>query len=209
MSFLEAPAFPACPSFGYSFSPGYSVRIVQMESGRELRNRNWARPLIRVSCTVGPREEEEIYSLLGFWHAVGGTECGFRFRNPADCLSCAIGQTPAATDQPLVSTGDSPAAYQLTKRYTRGARSQDIDIVKPVPGTVIVANQLGELQPPTAYTLDTTTGVLVPNGGFVGVPATWGGEFDLPMRFDSEFPIEIIDQRIQSVTFTLVELRNP
>jgi hypothetical protein len=36
---------------------------------------------------------------------------------------------------------------------------------------------------------------------------TWGGQFDVPVRFDSEFPVEILNLRIQSATFTLRELQ--
>lgn len=206
MDFLETPGFPACPSFGFTARPMYSNRIVRVESGRERRNRVWARPLLMFECSVTD-VEEDIYALLEFWHAVGGTLFGFRFNDPSDNLSCALGGDPAPLDQPLVAIDGSPATWQLVKRYTRGALSQDRDIVKPIAATIRVANELGVEQPGTAWTLDDTTGVITPNGGFSGTPATWGGEFDVPVRFDSEFPIEIIQRRVQSVSFTLAELR--
>ncbi len=209
MDFLESPRFPGCPSFGYRSAPKYSVSVVRTAGGKEYRNANWSRPLLEIVCTVGPRMQDEIEELLEFWHAVGGMAYGFRFKDYADFRSCRLGATPAATDQPLVlaESGSSEDLYQLTKRYTAGVRSQDRDIFKPVPGTVRVANTLGVEQPSSRWTLDTTTGLLSPGGTFVGTPGFWGGEFDVPVRFDSEFDQEIANKAIESVSVVLRELR--
>jgi uncharacterized protein (TIGR02217 family) len=205
MAFLETPDFPACPSFGFVSQPDYNTQIVRLQSGREVRNRLWSRPLNRYTVTVGPRMEAEIYDLTEFWHAVGGQECGFRFKDWADYKSCAINATPAATDQPLVLiTG---LTYQLTKRYIRGARTQDRDIFKPI-SPVMIASGGTPLTVTTDYTVDYATGIVTLTGSQPG-PLTWGGTFDVPVRFESEFPVEIIDKEVQSVSFTLMELRNP
>lgn len=206
MSFLETPTFPGCPSFGFVSQPDYSTQIVRVQSGRELRNRLWARPLNRYTVTVGPRMEAEIYELLEFWHAVGGQECGFRFKDWADYKSCAIHDTPAATDQPLVEDSSSDLSYQLVKRYTKGARTQDRDILKPT--SVMVAHDGTPLTVGVDYTVDLTAGIVYLTAPLSGV-LTWGGEFDVPVRFDSDFPVEIMDKQVQSVSFTLMELRNP
>lgn len=206
MAFLENPVFPGCPSFGYVSRPDYLTSVVRVRSGREQRNRFWSRPLYRVDVTVGPREENEIQELLEFWHAVGGMECGFRFKDWADYKSCRVGQTSAATDQPLVLVDGSPVQYQLTKRYTAGVRTQDRDIYKPVSGTILIADNGTPKTETSDYTVDYATGLVTllfsPAGAL-----TWGGEFDTPMRFDSDFPVELSNHRIQSVSFTLMELR--
>jgi len=51
------------------------------------------------------------------------------------------------------------------------------------------------------------TGVVSFTADQSGAVLTWGGEFDVPVRFDSEFPVELLDQQIQSVTFALMGLR--
>ena len=209
MSFLETPRFPGCPRYGYVSEPMYSVSVIERASGVERRNRNWQYPLTRITITVGPSEggDPAVQELLKFWHAVGGQAYGFRVKDYADYKSCEVGDTPAATDCPLaVVTGASPTEYQLVKRYTYGALSQDRPIYKPVSGTILIADGGIIKTETTHYTVDYTTGrvtlLFTPSGAL-----TWGGEFDLPMRFDGNFPVEIISYRQQSVSFALKEIR--
>jgi uncharacterized protein (TIGR02217 family) len=209
MSFLETPRFPGCPRYGFISEPMYSVTTIERASGVERRNRNWAYPLTRITLTVGPSEggDPAVQELLRFYHAVGGPAYGFRVKDYTDFKSCAVGSTPASTDCPLLAVvGESPAEYQLVKRYTYGVLSQDRPIFKPVSGTILIADG-GTLKTETThYTVDYTTGrvslLFTPAGTL-----TWGGEFDLPMRFDGSFPVEIISHRQQAVSFSLKEIR--
>ena len=50
--------------------------------------------------------------------------------------------------------------------------------------------------------MDYTTGLVTGGGG-----GTASFEFDVPVRFDGQFPVEVVARQIQSVTFALVELR--
>lgn len=204
--FLESPAFPGCPNFGYTSQADFSVSIIRKAGGQEERNANWSRSLQVITVTVGPRMEDEIQELLEFWQAVGGQFCGFRFKDYADFKSGRVGETPTRTDQPLVATTDSPQAYQLTKRYTAGARSQDRAIYKPVQGTILIADNGALKTEGVDYSIDYTTGLVdlafTPAGAL-----TWGGEFDIPVRFASDFPIELVSREIESVQFVLQELR--
>lgn len=208
MSFIEDPPFPQCPSFGYTSSPQYSVSIGESVSGAESRNRNWSRPRLRFDCTVGPRGEEDVQELLEMWHAVGGPECGFRFTDYTDYMSCRTGETPTSTDQPLEILEDSPATYQLSKSYAWGSRRQLRPIFKPVFGTILLSDNGVTKTPVTHYAIDHATGLITLNFTPVG-PLKWGGYFDVPVRFDSEFPVELVDRKIQSVSFALKELRDP
>ena len=197
---LESPRFPGCPSFGYTSEAEYRVVITRRASGVEKRNRSWLRPLVKLTVTVGPRMEAEIQELLEFWHACGGQARAFRMKDWADFKSCQVQLTPSANDQPLVEIPDNPGVFQLTKRYQFGidengdAVYQDRDIYKPVAGTIVLSG---------AGTVDYTDGTVA--GASEGT--TWGGEFDVPCRFDSGFPVEIANQRIESVTFALTEVR--
>jgi uncharacterized protein (TIGR02217 family) len=206
--FLETPRFPACPKYGVMSEPEYSVTIVRTAGGLERRNRNWSRPLTKITITVGPgpRADDEVQELLEFWHAVGGSAIGFRYQDTADYKSCRVGETASSVDQPLTLVAGSPTGYQLTKRYTFGARYQDRPIYKPVQGTILLADN-GTLKTETThYTVDYTTGIV----SLLFTPAgtlTWGGEFDIPCRFDSGFPVEQVSHRIQAVSFALQEIR--
>lgn len=208
MSFLESPSFPQCPSFGYTVRPNYSVTIAQAVSGRERRNRNWARALHSFDCTVGPRAVEDIQEILDFWHALGGPEVGFRFRDYNDYKSCQVQDEPTATDQLLELVADSPGGFQLSKAYSAGVRTQLRPIYKPVAGTIMVADDGVEKDEGSDWQLDYATGVVTLSFVPVG-ELTWGGLFDTPVRFDSEFPVEIVDRAIHSVSFALKELRDP
>jgi uncharacterized protein (TIGR02217 family) len=205
--FLETPRFPSCLSFGFISEPIYSVTVIERASGIESRNRNWSRPLHRYTATLGPRVEADVAEALEFYHAVGARAYGFRFHDYVDYKSCRIDQDVSSTDQPLVLDASvSPEAYQLTKDYTFGSLTQSREIQKPVEGTILIADG-GVLKTETSdYTIDYSTGLVTLNFS-PSTTLTWGGEFDVPVRFDSEFPVEIMSRRIQSASFVLREIR--
>lgn len=117
--------------------------------------------------------------------------------------------TPTPGDQPFTFIPGSPGGYQLVKVYTYGAREQVREIVKPNGATIRVANQLGIEQPTSAWLLDEATGLLQTLGGFSGTPTSWGGEFYVLARFDSELPISIENKQIQAASFAVAEIREP
>jgi uncharacterized protein (TIGR02217 family) len=206
--FIETPRFPSCPKFGHTSFPDYSVTPIRTASGWERRNANWDETLLRFEVTVGPGPDliPEIQELIEFWHAVGGNEIGFRYKDPADYKSCYIGSEAASSDQPLVQiTG---ATYQLTKRYTAGAQTRDRSIKKPVSGTILIEDD-GVLKTETThYTIDYTTGIVT----LLFTPTStgdlaWGGEFDCAVRFDGPLPIQILDAYSHTVTVALGGLR--
>lgn len=208
MSFIETPVFPLCPRLEYTATPQYSVTVSTTVSGRERRNRNWQRPLLIFNINVGPKMDEEIEELLDFWHAMGGVECGFRFKDQTDYKSCRKSQTVSATDQALELIPGSPGGYQLTKTYRAGARATARSILKPVQGTVLIADAGVQKAEGVDWVLDYSTGLLT----LFFTPAgqiTWGGEFDVPVRFDSEFPLESVSHNIERVSLQLRELRDP
>ena len=204
--FLESPPFPGCPSFGFVADPIFDVTITPTASGRERRNGNWSRPLMQYSATVGPRREDEIQLCRDFFMVVRSTEIGFRFMDYQDYKSCYVSETPTAFDQPMVET-DTPGVFQLTRLYdVGGALTQERDVYKPIQGTILVSANGVILTESTHYAIDYTTGLV----DFVGTPSApvkWGGEFHVPARFDSGFPVEILNKKIQSVQFLVRELR--
>lgn len=207
MDFLETPRFPLCPAFGYSAEPRYSVTRIERAGGHDQANLNWSRVKHRYSISIPAREVEAIAEAHEFYHAVAGTAGRFRFQDHADYKSCRVHANPTPLDAPLVLDASvSPALYVLTKRYTIGALSRDREIRKPVAGTIRVADNGVEKVEGVDWTLDPTWGTVeiafVPAGAL-----TWGGEFDTPVRFASEFPVEMVERQIQSVSFMLEECR--
>ena len=134
--------------------------ITRRASGVEKRNRAWAYPLVRLTLTVGPREEGEIQNALRWWHGSSGGAFGFRAKDYSDYLSCDVGQTPSANDQPLLALGGG--VYQLNKRYQVGIDEdsqpvyQDRPIYKPVAGTVLLSG---------GGSVDYTTGLVTGSAG--------------------------------------------
>lgn len=207
MDFLETPRFPTCPAFGYSAEPRYSVTRIQLAGGHERANLNWSRVLHRYTLSIGPRDEDAIAEAHEFYHAVAGMAGRFRFKDHVDFKSCRSPGDPTPVDQPLVFDAEqSPASYVLTKRYTMGALTRDREIRKPIAGTIRVADNGVEKTEGVDWTLDPTFG-LVTLGFSPAGPLTWGGEFDVPVRFVSEFPVEIVERQIQNVSFVLEEVR--
>lgn len=205
------PVFPTCPSFGFTSRPDYSVTIVERASGLRSVNRNWYYPLHTYSAVpIGERAQDDIHKVLKFWHAIGGRAGRFLFFDYVDYKSSVdLDLDPTPTDQPLTEILDSPGGYQLLKLYEDELAlfQQQRLIQKPIPGTVRVANSVGAEQAPGTWTLDYDTGILQIEAGFIGTPATWGGQFYTPVMFETAPEISVTNRRIQQTSFALRELR--
>jgi uncharacterized protein (TIGR02217 family) len=205
-----SPIFPACPTFGFTAEPEYLVKITAREGGYERIDRKWSRPLIKFTgVPLGDQPQREIEAVLTFWHAMGGFSTPFRFKDWTDYKSCALDATPAATDQPIVATTDSPPKLRLVKQYVVGTVIQQREILRPLGASILIANETGAVQPSSAWTLDESTGLLTVGGGFAGVPTAWGGEFFCWVRFNAQLNPAISNNLIQNVTVQLVEKRVP
>jgi uncharacterized protein (TIGR02217 family) len=184
------------------------VKIAAQEGGFERVGRRWTRPLnLFTAVPMGDRDEVTIQRILYFWHAMHGRATTFLFKDWTDYKSCSVDTDITAVDQPLETfvLGDATTAYQLTKVYQVGPITQVREITQPKGDTIIIANATGDAQ--TDFTLDEATGVLKPGGSFSGTPHSWGGEFYVPVRFDSELDMQVVDKEIQTVGFTLREKR--
>lgn len=200
--------FPECPGYGFTAQPQYMVNIIRREGGYERTDSRWSRCLnVYTSVPLGPRDESEIQSILYFWHAMGGRATTFLIKDWADYKSCQTQSDPTALDQPLVPIDleGGGTGYRLVKRYSVGSFTQDREITKPDGATILIANESGTTD--NTWTLDDDNGLIVPGGGFSGTPTSWGGEFLVPVRFNSELELQITDKQIQSVQFTLMEKR--
>lgn len=217
MAFNETEVFEACPKFGISSSPLYSVEVVETAGGEEWRNENWpqSRRLILITIGPGPGGEQEVFDVLRFYQAHGGPTDGFRVLDPTEDRSCFIHTAPSAVDQPLIlnTAGDSPEGYQLAIRYQAGNLDPRYRLIyKPythatLGGIKVADNGVAKVEN-VDYVVDYTTGLVTlnfsPTGG--GANLTWGGCFHVPCRFDGELPVTIVNKRAQSVSFVLKEI---
>jgi len=203
------PVFPYCPSFGFSKRADYSVTIIERESGIRTVNRNWYYPLHSFRAVPYDNLNDNDMSLIQrFWHAVGGQSGQFLFKDYTDFKSTDV---PSATispaDQPLVPTTD-PDVYQLVKVY-RDAEfmfEQQRLIQNPKTGTLRLADDGVELTAGVDYTADYETGLVTFLSSISGA-LTWGGEFYVPVMFESVPEFMITSYRNQQTGFALRELR--
>lgn len=193
--------FPTCPGYGFAAQPQYLVNINPRQGGFERIDRRWTRPLSTYTAlSIGERDEAEIQAILNFWHAMHGRATIFLLKDWADFKSCKVNETATATDQPLVFNVDL-GAYQMYKEYTVGSLTQERPITQPVGSTILVHG--GDNADHTDFTVDENTGLITPDSGWI--PVAWGGEFNVPVRFDSELSISVAEKQIQSVDFSLRE----
>lgn len=156
--------FPSDISAGATGGPGFHTTILTLASGFEQRNIDWSRSRANYDVTQAARTQDQIDALIAFFFARRGRAYGFRFK---DWLDFAAIEQPIATN----INGD----LQLTKIYPDTVNATPRWIAKPVSGTVTFSR--------VGITLDYTTGICT---GTAVAGDTWTGEFDVPVRFDTD-----------------------
>lgn len=161
-----------CVAYGSQFGQEFKTRIVTLKSGFERRNIEWTMPMGKYSVLFQALAPEDHALVRGAHMASMGTAIPFRFKDWTDYT--------AENELIGVATGD-PQTLQLVKNYTFGGMSLQRTIAKPVSGTVTLYSDGVEI----GVSVDTTNGevsFIAP----IGEDITWSGEFDVPVRFDSD-----------------------
>ena len=180
--------FPLPISLGASGGPERRTEIVTLGSGREERNSPWAMSRRRYNAGLGLRKLDDIHELIALFEARRGRLYGFRWRDRADWKSGAPGGAVTPLDQAL-GTGDGECTvFPLVKTYVSGEASYTREIAKPVAGTLRAALDGTEKEEGEDFTLDAATGLVTfAAAPGAGVAVTAGFEFDVPVRFDTDF----------------------
>ncbi len=170
--------FPVSIALGATGGPGWSTVVVVLSGGYEKRNQNWANARGKWDVSTGIKNAADMAIVDAFFRARFGRAVGFRFKDWRDFN---------ATNEVCGGLANGTnTIFQLQKTYTSGPGTSIRTISKPVasPAPQIFVN--GVLQTITTnYTLDTTTGILTMVAPPAYVP-TWTGQFDVPVRFDSD-----------------------
>eukprot|EP00435_Cladocopium_sp_Y103_P076947 s1_g686.t1 len=189
MAFDEVQ-FPLGIAFGSSGGPERRTDIVTLGSGYEERNSPWADSRRRYDAGYGVRSLEDLHTVIAFFEARLGRLHGFRWKDRADHKSGPYGAPVTPTDE-LLGTGDgTSSSFTLKKHYASGGSSYTRSITKPIDDTVRVAVDGVEQTPASDFVLDTTDGQVTFLPGrepASGVSVTAGFEFDVPVRFDTDF----------------------
>lgn len=184
--FLESPSFPLDLAYETEGGPQYLTEVVRFPSAKESRNAVRSMPAYQFDGASGVQTEEDLYQLLTFFHVAGGMHLGFRMRNWADYKSCAPYSTPTALDQTIAAATAGQTLFQLVKRYTWGSSERVVDIIKPVPNSVLIA--VNDVEQESGWTVDTATGLITFGSGLsAGDVVKAGYLFDIPCRFDTDF----------------------
>jgi uncharacterized protein (TIGR02217 family) len=182
--------FPIDISLKSSGGPQRSTEIVSLGSGREERNARWAHSRRRYEAGYGVKNFEVLAAVVAFFEERRGRLFGFRWRDRLDHSSAASGAAPGPLDQ-AIGTGDGTTVRFALARIYGGVHAPYVrPIVKPVPGSVRIAVAGVEVENGTAFTCDTSTGVVTFQPGHMpaaGEAVTAGFLFDVPVRFDTDY----------------------
>ena len=187
MAFHEQ-RFPTGISLNASGGPERRTEIVTLASGHEQRNSPWADSRRRYNAGYGVRSLNDVHAVIAFFEARGGRLHGFRYKDFSDWKSAAPQAALTPLDQVIGTGTGGLLTFQLSKTYVSGAQSYQRAIRKPVAGTVRVALGGVEQTPGSQFSVDSATGIV----SFVaapgpGVSVSAGFEFDVPVRFDTDF----------------------
>ena len=182
---------------GAQGGPMFSTTIMQVDSGQERRNVNWALPLARWDLSYGVRQAVEaggngFAAFRAFFMSRRGRAFGFRFK---DWTDFRLQDDPA--DPLTINFPSQGSAQGISKKYAfegDDATAFHRRITHPVLDTLrFTRTDTGAVVPSTAFEWDEDEyrlNLVAPGIPSIEVAVT--GEFDVPVRFDT-------DQLVQSV----------
>lgn len=189
--------FPLKVSYGSSFGPGFSTHITKLSSAHEQRVGRQETPIHRANAAYAVKSHADLMEVKTFFNARKGALYAFRFRDWQDYTTADDGKSAAAFDDQLIGLGTgSQTQWQLVKRYESGGFTTVYNVRKPTAGTILVGKNGAPMA--SGWSVDPTTGIITFSvAPLLGDTLTWGGEFDIPMRFDRSAD-EWLEARITS-----------
>ena len=183
---------------GASGGPTFATGIITSSSGRETRIQQWSSARMRWDVGYGIQTREDFQEVLAFYYARRGRFKGFRFKDFSDY---------AVDDERFATANGSATLFQLIKTYVDSVEDYVRTITLPVDGTIVITiDGTGEDAVNVNYETGEVTFDVAPSSGSV---LRWSGEFDVPVRFDTDdFELEIIHINAATVpSLPIIELR--
>lgn len=191
--------FPEIIEAGMEGGPSFATDIVESTGGQEGRNARWSMPRYKWQIGTGIRDQSALDVLLAFFLARLGRLHSFRFKDWVDYM---------ATLQ-VLGTGDGTnKVFQLRKGYTSGGVTLWRKITRPVSGTAKIFK--AGVEQVSGVTVDYATGVVTfGTAPTLGQEIAWTGEFDVPVRFDSDdFSVQLEQVDVGMVSnLAIIEVR--
>jgi uncharacterized protein (TIGR02217 family) len=178
-----------CVAYGFRGGPAWNTQIVYLANGREQRNGQWLYPQHRYSAQYMNLDDAAKPEVLGAFHACRGRLHCFRFKDWNDYRHNDGDGSPVFVQVAGV--------WRMAKQYTLGSETSTRLIQAPVSGAISLSG--GSLS-----NLDFETGIY--DGDATGL--TWTGEFDVWVRFDSDYnAFTIGSPNAHTADIELVEVR--
>lgn len=197
-------------------SPRFSTDLATSDSGAEQANQNWENALRSIICPEGVRDQVTFEALKAHWLVMRGPAFTFPFRDPTDFASVDltyvnVAPTTSRTDQPL-GTGDGITRhFQLVKRYTSGGETYDREIYLPVTSTIEIGVDgvdPAALSPALVATVSRYGGLVTfDTAPGVGDILTWGGLFDIEVRYEGDDVFDGIMRTFHAAGFADIPLQ--
>jgi uncharacterized protein (TIGR02217 family) len=222
MGFHEVQ-FPTNISYGTHGGPGFSTNIVTLDGGNEQVVPRWSEARHRFNAAWGVKSNADLAEVKTFYMARQGAANGFRWKDWDDFTTNPTngGLVPGSENPTATTSLDQVCArltatqYQLAKNYTNGGVTHTRRITKPVDASWAIAIDGVESATDT-YTVNSTTGVVTFNDAVdISSQVTWGGHFDVPVRFDKSaddwltMAFEGFDNHSASNDIPVVEMMDP
>lgn len=187
---LQTYRLPTTVEQGAKGGPTFSTVIQEAISGKEQRVQRWAKCRAKYDISYGIKSQEDLLAVRAVFLASLGRLHSFRFRDWGDYQASDANfgtgdgvETEfqlSKTYDPLVLLGGSPGGLTYVRNITCVSGTPVIEIA----GT-----------PTVAFTISGTGLVTFTVAPANGAALTWTGEFDIPVRFDSD---EYADRMIQA-----------
>jgi len=175
--------FPEGVSYGSAFGAGFYTSILRTQNRQESRVGLAAIGGHQYDIRETVKDPAKIAAILTFYFARRGSYRGFRLKDWTD-FTTGPDHTGATTPFDVeLGVGDGvKTTFQLVKRYTSGGEVYTRNITKPRAGTVRAG--IDGVEATSGWSVNTATGQLtITTPPAVGEIVTWGGQFDVPVRF--------------------------
>lgn len=181
MSFHDV-TFPTDISYGSMGGPNYHTDIITTDAGHEKRNINWASARARYNVAHGVKTQAQLDTLIAFFRARKGRAYGFRFKDWSDYT----------LNTSILGTGDgSTTDFPIIKTYQSGGVSEQRRITRPIAASLTI--RVNNTPITNGIALQDLGRLHFTTAPAVGSVISISGEFDVPVRFDTDQLIASLD----------------
>ncbi len=198
-------------------SPLFSTQITNVDSGDEQANQRWLDPLREIQIPSGVRDQATFEAIKRQWLVMSGPAKTWPWRDPTDFASVdltRINEVPTTniSDQSLGTGDGTTTAFQLSKTYDVGSPIESYS--RPIHFPVVSTLKIGvggvdaDASPAIGYSVSRPGGVVTfDTAPGNGVALTWGGLFDVQVRFLDDEAFSSIMRTYNAAGFADIDLR--